>query len=104
MYRLYGWWRSLAAYRVRVALNIKRVPYDEETIDLAIGNQLKPTLLALNPQGAVPILTVDDGPPITQSLAIMEFLEESYPQPPLLPSAPQDRAWVRSLALLFVAD
>jgi maleylacetoacetate isomerase len=61
MYRFYGWWRSLAAYRVRVALNIKRVPYEEEMIDLAAGDQLEPAILSLNPQGAVPILVDDDG-------------------------------------------
>lgn len=104
MYKLYGWWRSLAAYRVRVALNIKRVPYDEEMIDLAAGDQLNPAILSLNPQGAVPILDDGDGPPLTQSLAILEFLDESYPEPPLLPSKLRDRARVRSLALLFVAD
>jgi maleylacetoacetate isomerase len=104
MYRFYGWWRSLAAYRVRVALNIKRVPYEEEMIDLAAGDQLKPAILSLNPQGAVPILVDDDGPPLTQSLAILEFLEELYPEPPLLPSKPRDRERVRSLSLLVVAD
>lgn len=104
MYKLYGWWRSLAAYRVRVALNLKRLPYDEEMIDLMAGDQLAPKFTALNPQGAVPVLVIDDGPALTQSLAILEFLEELHPQPPLLPAEPRGRARVRSLALLFVAD
>lgn len=104
MYRLYGWWRSLAAYRVRVALNFKGVPYDEEMIDLAAGDQLKPSFVAINPQQAIPVLAIDNDAPLTQSLAILEFLEESYPKPPLLPSEARTRARVRSLALLFVAD
>jgi maleylacetoacetate isomerase len=104
MYKLYGSWLSLAAYRVRVALNFKQLPYDEEMIDIAVGDQLTPSFRALNPQGAVPVLVIKDGPQLTQSLAILEFLEELYPQPPLLPSEPGDRARVRSLALLFVAD
>jgi maleylacetoacetate isomerase len=104
MYKWYGSWRSLAAYRVRVALNLKSLDHDEEMIDMMGGDQHTPTFKALNPQGAVPVLLIDDGPPLTQSLAILEFLEELFPRPPLLPSEPRDRARVRSLALLFVAD
>ena len=71
MYKLYGSWRSLAAYRVRVALNFKQLPYDEEMIDIAVGEQLTPSFRALNPQGAVPVLAIKDGPRLTQSLAIL---------------------------------
>ena len=104
MYKWYGSWRSLAAYRVRVALNLKSLSHDEQMIDMMARDQHTATFKALNPQGAVPVLLLDDGPPLTQSLAILEFLEELFPQPPLLPPDPRARARVRSLALLFVAD
>src|SRR5580693_787702 len=104
MIKLYGWWRSLAAYRVRVALNLKRIAYEEQMVDLMAGEQLTKDFKAINPQAAVPALIVDEAAPLTQSLAILEYLEERHPQPPLLPSDPRARARVRSLALLFAAD
>jgi maleylacetoacetate isomerase len=104
MFKLYGSWRSLAAYRVRVALNLKLLAYEEVMLDLTAGDQVTESFKTLNPQAAVPVLVADDGAPITQSLAILEFLDEVYPEPRLLPSNPRDRARVRSLALLFVAD
>jgi len=104
MYKMYGSWRSLAAYRVRVTLNLKGLDYHEEMIDLMAGGQHTEAFKAINPQAAVPVLVVDDGTPLTQSIAIMEFLDELHPDPPLLPSDSRDRARVRSLALLFAAD
>jgi maleylacetoacetate isomerase len=104
MIKLYGYWRSLAAYRVRVALNLKGLTFTEEIVDLATDAQLAPAFRALNPQGAVPTVVIDGGPPLTQSLAIMELLDELHPEPPLLPTDPLRRAYARSLALLFAAD
>src|SRR5579859_2343272 len=83
--QLYGFWRSMAAYRVRVALNIKGVGVREIPIDLDAGEQFAPEFLAVNPEGAVPALVEPGRPPITQSMAILEYLEERHPEPPLLP-------------------
>ena len=104
MIKLYGYWRSLAAYRVRVALNLKGLTFIEEIVDLASDAQLASAFRALNPQGAVPTVVIDGGPTLTQSLAIMELLDELHPEPPLLPTDPLRRACARSLALLFAAD
>jgi maleylacetoacetate isomerase len=103
--KLYGFWRSLATYRVRVALSLKGVKVDEESIDLLKGRQNTDDYLAVNPQGVVPALVLDEGgPPLFQSLAILEYLDETHPQPPLLPSDPRGRARVRGLALIAAAD
>ena len=104
--KLYGFWRSLATYRVRVALSLKKVRVDEEvSIDLLKGEQHAPGYKAVNPQAAVPSLVLDDGgAPLFQSLAILEYLEETHPQPPLLPKDPRGRARVRGLALIAAAD
>jgi maleylpyruvate isomerase len=81
--RLYDYFRSSAAYRVRIALNLKGVVPDERTfVHLRMGNQRAQDYLALNPQGLVPALALDDGTVLTQSLAIVEFLDETHPQPP----------------------
>src|SRR5690348_17798143 len=101
---LYGFWRSMAAYRVRVALAIKGVAVREVAIDLDAGEQLAPDFLAVNPEGAVPALVEPGHRPLTQSMAVLEYLEERYPEPPLLPADPHGRARVRSLAALIVAD
>lgn len=101
---LYGYWRSSATYRVRVALALKGIAVRETPIDLDRGEQLAPAFLALNPQGAVPALIEPGQAPITQSLAILEYLEERHPAPPLLPPDPAGRARVRSLALALAAD
>ena len=103
--QLYSYALSSAAYRVRIALNLKALEYDTLTIALAKegGEQHKPEYLQINPQGLVPTL-IDDGVTLTQSLAIMEYLEEKYPDIPLLPSNPVDRAQVRAMALAIACD
>jgi maleylacetoacetate isomerase len=103
--KLYGFWRSLASYRVRVALALKGLQAEEIPIDLLKGRQNSDEYLKVNPQGVVPALVLDDGgPPLFQSLAILEYLEELHPQPALLPRDPRGRARVRGLALIAAAD
>jgi maleylacetoacetate isomerase len=102
--KMFGFWRSAASFRVRCALNLKGLPYVEEMIDIDVGEQYAPGYKQANPQSAVPTVIVDGGPPLTQSLAILEYLDEAYPQPALLPADALGRARVRSLALLFAAD
>jgi maleylacetoacetate isomerase len=103
--KLYGFWRSLATYRVKVALALKGVQVDEVSIDILKGMQHQADYKAVNPQAVVPALVLDDGgPPLFQSMAIMEWLEEMKPQPPLLPRDPRGRARVRGLALIAAAD
>jgi maleylpyruvate isomerase len=103
MLRLHGYWRSTASYRVRIALNLKGLPFAQATHDLRVAEQRAPEYLDLAPQGLVPALDSDAGV-ITQSLAILEWLEEQWPTPALLPRDPYDRAIVRSMALLVAAD
>ena len=103
--KLYGFWRSLASYRVRVALAMKGMHAEEISIDLLKGKQNTDEYLGVNPQGVVPALVLDDGgPPLFQSLAILEYLEEVRPEPSLLPKDPRGRARVRGLALIAAAD
>jgi maleylacetoacetate isomerase len=104
MIKMYGFWRSAASFRVRIALNLKGLAYEETMVDIDVGDQYVPAYKAINPQSAVPSLFVEDGPPLTQSLAIIEYLEETHPTPALLPADARGRARVRSLALLFAAD
>jgi len=104
MLKLYGFWRSAASFRVRIALNLKGIAFTETMIDLDAGEQHQPGYLGVNPQAAVPSLLVDDGEPMTQSLAILEYLEETHPTPPLLPADPRGRARVRALALIWASD
>jgi maleylacetoacetate isomerase len=101
---LYGYWRSVATLRVRIALNMKALAYEETSVDLAEGAQHDERFLAINPNGSVPALVVDDEPAITQSLAILEYLEEAFPVPPLLPADALGRARVRAIGLLLAAD
>ncbi|HEV7227809.1 maleylacetoacetate isomerase [Brevundimonas sp.] len=100
---LHGYWRSGAAYRVRIALNLKGVAYEQKGVDLRTGAQRDPAFLSRNPQGMVPALETD-GLVLTQSPAILEWLEETRPEPPLLPVAPADRAAVRAMTALVVCD
>src|SRR5258708_35606892 len=95
MMKLYGFWRSLGTYRVKVALALKGLEVDEVSIDLLKGKQHEPGYLKVNPQAVVPALVLEDGgPPLFQSLAILEYLEETRPQPPLPPKDPRGRARV----------
>ncbi|MEH3099790.1 maleylacetoacetate isomerase [Sphingomonas adhaesiva] len=98
---LHGYWRSSAAYRVRIALALKGVAYDQATHDLRRGEQR--ALGDLNPQPLVPALETDDGV-LTQSPAILEWVEETFPEPPLLPSRAADRAVVRAMAAIVACD
>ncbi|WP_311267979.1 maleylacetoacetate isomerase [Sphingobium sp. WCS2017Hpa-17] len=100
---LHGYWRSGTSYRTRIALNIKGLRYDQVSHDLRTGEQRAPDYLALNPQGLVPALEVE-GHVLTQSGAIIEWLDERYPDPPLLPVSAIDRAAVRAMALLVACD
>ncbi len=98
MTTLYGYFRSSAAYRVRIALNLKGLAYDQAPVNLVKGEQRGEDFLARNPQGLVPALVTDDGVRLTQSLAICEYLDERYPEPALLPVDAAGRARVRALA------
>jgi len=102
--RLYGFWRSLATYRVRVALTLKGIEANEVSVNLLQGMQHRDDYKAVNPQSVVPALFIDDGPPLFQSLAILEYLEETCPEPPLLPRDARGRARVRGLALIVACD
>jgi len=104
--KLYGFWRSLATYRVRVALALKGVPLDEPeiSVDILQGRQFDDAYRKLNPQSVVPALVVDDGPPLFQSMAILEYLEETHPKPALLPQDARGRARVRGLCQICVSD
>ena len=104
MIRMYGFWRSAAAFRVRIALNLKRLAYEEIMIDLDAGEQNRPEYRAVNPQEVVPSVIIDDAPPLYESIAIIEYLDEIYRDPPLLPADARGRARVRSLGLIYAAD
>jgi len=102
--KLYGYFRSSAAYRVRIALNFKGLSPEHAPVHLRKGEQGQAPYAALNPQKFVPALETDDGALLTQSLAIVEYLEEVHPHPPLLPGDPADRARVRAVALAIACD
>ena len=107
-FELYSFWRTSATYRVRVALNLKGVQALERNVNLDAGEQRSEAFLKINPLGGIPALIDTQADlshtPITQSLAILEFLDETYPSPPLLPADPHGRARVRSLASMLAAD
>ena len=100
---LHDYFRSSAAYRVRIALNLKGVAYDRLSVNLAEGEQQGPAYRAINPQGFVPMLEIDDQR-LTQSLSIAVYLDQKYPDPPLVPRDPVDGAHVRALALTVACD
>jgi maleylpyruvate isomerase len=102
--KLHGYFRSSAAYRVRIALNLKGLRAEHLPHHLRKGEQCAPAYLLINPQGLVPTLEDDTGAIITQSLAIIEWLEETHPAPPLLPKQPLQRAKVRAFALAIACD
>src|SRR3979490_2545108 len=102
--KLHGYFRSSASYRVRIALNLKGLSADHLPRHLRRGEQRDPAYLAINPQGLVPTLQDDAGAIITQSLAIIEWLEETHPEPPLLPEDPLRRAKVRAFAMALACD
>jgi maleylpyruvate isomerase len=102
--KLHGYFRSSASYRVRIALNLKGLSADHLPHHLRKGEQRDPAYLAINPQGLVPTLQDDQGAIITQSLAIIEWLEETHPEPPLLPKDPLRRAKVRAFAMALACD
>jgi maleylpyruvate isomerase len=104
--KLYTYFRSSAAYRVRIALNLKGLDYEMASIHLTKdgGAQRKPDFVAINPQMRVPALVLSGGEVLTQSLAIIEYLDETYPDPPLLPAEALDRAKARAIAQLIACD
>ena len=101
--KLYTYYRSQASFRVRIALNLKGIAREDSFLHLEKGDQFAADYRAINPQMVVPTL-IDGDVKLFQSLAILEYLDEKYPQPPLLPSEPVARAWVRGLALINAAD
>lgn len=101
--KLYSYFRSSASYRVRIALNLKRLPFEYVPVHLLRKDQLTDDYRKLNPDGLVPTL-VDGDATLQQSLAIVEYLEETHPEPPLLPRDPADRAYVRAVALQFACE
>jgi maleylpyruvate isomerase len=102
--KLHGYFRSSAAYRVRIALNLKGLSAQHLPHHLRKGEQCAPSYLAINPQGLVPTLEDEAGAILTQSLAIIEWLDETHPQPPLLPKDPLSRARVRAFAMAIACD
>jgi maleylpyruvate isomerase len=100
---VYGFWRSIASFRVRVALRLKGLPFEETSIDILTGEQFEPAYKAVNAERVVPTF-IHDGHSIFQSLAIIEYLDDIQPNPRLVPQDPKERAYARSLALMTIAD
>ena len=101
---LYSAWRAGAPYRVRIGLNLKGVAYDYAAIDLIAGQQRSEEYMRVNPQGLTPALDIGDGDILTQSLSILEYLDETIPEPPILPKGARDRATVRTMAGIIACD
>lgn len=102
--KLYTYFRSSASFRVRIALNLKGIAYEAQFVHLPKGEHRAASYSSVNPQGLTPTLVVDDGEQLGQSLAIMEYLDETHPKPALLPSDAKGRARVRSLSLLIACE
>ncbi|MGD9801238.1 MAG: maleylacetoacetate isomerase [Parvularculaceae bacterium] len=102
--KLFGYWRSSATYRVRIALHLKGLDFDYEPVNLLKGEQHSEGFLKRNPQGLVPALQTDEGAVLTQSLAIIEYLEERYPEKPLLPADTDLRAKARAIAAVIACE
>jgi maleylacetoacetate isomerase len=101
--QLFGFWRSIASFRVRVALRLKNLPFEETSVDILSGEQFKPGYDAVNPEHVVPTF-IHDGHSLFQSMSIMEYLDDVKPTPRLLPEDARERAHARSLALMTIAD
>ena len=101
--QIYGFWRSIASFRVRVALKLKGLPFEEVPIDILSGEQFQPGYQAVNAERVVPTF-IHDGHSVFQSLAIIEYLEDIKPEPRLIPLDSKERAYARSLALMTIAD
>ena len=102
--KLYTYWRSTTSYRVRIALHLKGIAYEAVAVDLVAGDQQAPGYTALNPGQGVPTLVTEDCTVLTQSMAILDWLEEICPKPALLPADPVARARVRAAALTIATD
>lgn len=102
--KLFGYWRSTTSYRVRIALNLKGLAYAQAPVNLVAGDQRSPGYTALNPSQGVPALVLEDGTVLTQSLAIIDYLDVTVPAPPLLPAAPLERAKVQAAAQVIALD
>jgi maleylpyruvate isomerase len=101
--QIYGFWRSIASFRVRVALKLKGLTFEETPIDILSGEQFKPGYDVINPEHVVPTF-IHDGQSLFQSMAIIEYLDDIKPRPRLLPDDAKERAYARSLALMTIAD
>lgn len=102
--KLYSYWRSTTSYRVRAALNLKSVAYDLVPVDLVAGDQRDEDYVALNPNASVPTLVLDDGPVLTQSMAILDYIDATWPEPRLIPQDPLERARVMAAANSVACD
>lgn len=102
--KLYSYWRSTTSVRVRAALNLKGVAHELETLDLTKGTQKGAEYAAINPSKGVPSLVLDDGTVLTQSLAIIDYLDASFPEPPMLPADAKDRARILAASLCIAMD
>ncbi|WP_170432235.1 maleylacetoacetate isomerase [Ruegeria arenilitoris] len=102
--KLYSYWRSTTSYRVRIALNLKGLSYETSPVNLVTGEQRAPDYAALNPGKGVPTLVLEDGTVLTQSLAIIEYLDATVPEPPLLPKEPLMRARVQAAVQTIALD